>query len=311
MDSKKLILIKNIDRKNYKLLVPSDPSLIDIKGGGIKALIKNDTTLDEAIITIDNAIIDRYTKQEVNTEINGVKEELTKKIEAITGGGSVVTEDDVNKIINKFISSETVYTLNTDNKTIVSAINEIKDSSSGISEDEVNEVITKYINEVEVEGLDTNEKTIVLSINELSELIESKLSSDDANELIKESFSSVENEDLNTNNKTLISAINEVFQSVSNGKKIIASAITDRGVLTPSDATFSDMARNIINIPEPEILTKIRMTNQVSNLNINPLVVGKTYSTNGGYSIGSNEYVYTRSNKINVYTAEYTKKEVE
>ena len=257
MDSKKLILIKNIDRKNYKLLVPSDPSLIDIKGGGIKALIENDTTLDEAIITIDKAITNRYTKDEIDA-----------LIKEITGGGA-------------------------------------------ISEDEVNEVITKYINEVEVEGLETNEKTIVLSINELSELIERKLSSDDANELIKESFSTVENEDLNTTNKTLISAINEVFQSVSNGKKIIASAITDRGVLTPSDATFSDMARNIINIPEPEILTKIRMTNQVSNLNINPLIVGKTYSTNGGYNIGSNEYVYTRSNKINVYTAEYTKKEVE
>lgn len=299
MDSKKLILIKNIDRKNYKLLVPSDPSLIDIKGGGIKALIENDTTLDEAIITIDNAITNRYTKDEIDA-----------LIKEITGGGAI-SEDEVKKIINTFVSDEEVSGLNTDNKTIVSAINEIKDSSSGISEDEVNEVITKYINEVEVGGLDTNEKTIVLSINELSELIESKLSSDDANELIKESFSSVENEDLNTTNKTLISAINEVFQSVSNGKKIIASAITDRGVLTSSDATFSDMARNIINIPEPEILTKIRMTNQVSDLNINPLIVGKTYSTNGGYNIGSNEYVYTRSNKINVYTAEYTKKEVE
>lgn len=299
MDSKKLILIKNIDRKNYKLLVPSDPSLIDIKGGGIKALIENDTTLDKAIITIDNAITNRYTKDEIDA-----------LIKEITGGGAI-SEDEVKKIINIFVSDEEVSGLNTDNKTIVSAINEIKDSSSGISEDEVNEVITKYINEVEVGGLDTNEKTIVLSINELSELIESKLSSDDASELIKESFSSVENEDLNTTNKTLISAINEVFQSVSNGKKIIASAITDRGVLTSSDATFSDMARNIINIPEPEILTKIRMTNQVSDLNINPLIVGKIYSTNGGYNIGSNEYVYTRSNKINVYTAEYTKKEVE
>lgn len=299
MDSKKLILIKNIDRKNYKLLVPSDPSLIDIKGGGIKALIENDTTLDEAIITIDKAITNRYTKDEID--------ELIKEI---TGGGAI-SEDEVKKIINTFVSDEEVSSLNTDNKTIVSAINEIKDSSSGISEDEVNEVITKYINEVEVEGIGTNEKTIVLSINELSELIESKLSSDDANELIKESFSSVENEDLNTTNKTLISAINEVFQSVSNGKKIIASAITDRGVLTSSDATFSDMARNIINIPEPEILTKIRITNQVNGLNINPLVVGKTYSTNGGYSIGTNEYVYAKSNKINVYTSEYIKKEVE
>lgn len=43
--------------------------------------------------------------------------------------------------------------------------------------------------------------------------------------------------------------IKEVFQSVSNGKSLIASAITDKGVETDADSTFEIMAQNIINIP--------------------------------------------------------------
>lgn len=43
--------------------------------------------------------------------------------------------------------------------------------------------------------------------------------------------------------------INELFQSVSNGKTIIASAITDRGVATSSTDTFQTMADNIMDIP--------------------------------------------------------------
>lgn len=39
--------------------------------------------------------------------------------------------------------------------------------------------------------------------------------------------------------------IQEVFTSVSSGKKLIASAITDKGVVTENDATFSTMAENI------------------------------------------------------------------
>lgn len=43
-------------------------------------------------------------------------------------------------------------------------------------------------------------------------------------------------------------ALNQVFQSVSNGKKVIASAITDRGITTAPDATFQVMAKNIGNL---------------------------------------------------------------
>ena len=49
-------------------------------------------------------------------------------------------------------------------------------------------------------------------------------------------------------NKVITQKLNEVFQSVSNGKSLIASAITDKGVETASDATFEVMAENILSI---------------------------------------------------------------
>ena len=44
------------------------------------------------------------------------------------------------------------------------------------------------------------------------------------------------------------SDLDELFQSVSNGKGLIASAITDKGVETLADATFETIAKNISNI---------------------------------------------------------------
>ena len=40
----------------------------------------------------------------------------------------------------------------------------------------------------------------------------------------------------------------QVFQSVSSGKALVASAITAKGVTTKADATFADMATNIKKI---------------------------------------------------------------
>ena len=42
--------------------------------------------------------------------------------------------------------------------------------------------------------------------------------------------------------------LNQVFQSVSNGKQLLASAITDKGIKTSNDATFQVMANNIKNL---------------------------------------------------------------
>ena len=54
---------------------------------------------------------------------------------------------------------------------------------------------------------------------------------------------------LKTTEKTsVVKAVNELFTSVSNGKKKVASAITDKGVSTSADATFDQMEANIRSI---------------------------------------------------------------
>ena len=49
-------------------------------------------------------------------------------------------------------------------------------------------------------------------------------------------------------NKIIKERLDEVFTSVSDGKRLVASAITDKGVSTEDDATFQVMANNINNI---------------------------------------------------------------
>ena len=53
---------------------------------------------------------------------------------------------------------------------------------------------------------------------------------------------------LATEDQTIVGAVNEVFQSVSNGKSLIAAAITDKGIPTAATDTFQDMADNIASI---------------------------------------------------------------
>ena len=55
-------------------------------------------------------------------------------------------------------------------------------------------------------------------------------------------------------NKVITARMNEVFQSVSNGKKKVAKAITDKGVPTANDATFATMADNIDAIPSGGVI---------------------------------------------------------
>lgn len=55
---------------------------------------------------------------------------------------------------------------------------------------------------------------------------------------------------------TLVAAINELFTSVSDGKATIAAAITDMGVSTAANASFSTMANNIRELGGPAALVK-------------------------------------------------------
>lgn len=49
-------------------------------------------------------------------------------------------------------------------------------------------------------------------------------------------------------NKVITKKLNEVFQFVSNGKEMIASAITAKGIEINSDASFEELAASILSI---------------------------------------------------------------
>lgn len=70
---------------------------------------------------------------------------------------------------------------------------------------------------------------------------------------IKEIVNQVGTETLPTTSQTLKGSIRELFQFVSNGKQLIATAITDKGVATSSNSTFQTMADNIKNISSANI----------------------------------------------------------
>lgn len=70
--------------------------------------------------------------------------------------------------------------------------------------------------------------------------------------------------ELSTTDKTIKGAINEVFQSASNGKKLIAQAITGKGVTTNNTDTFQVMADNIGKITTGDSIV-YSITNNLSN----------------------------------------------
>lgn len=68
----------------------------------------------------------------------------------------------------------------------------------------------------------------------------------------------------------------ELFQSVSDGKTVVAAAITDKGVLTAADATFQVMAGNISNIVQGS-----------GNAQPSEVLAGKTYANASGAQVGT------------------------
>ena len=73
--------------------------------------------------------------------------------------------------------------------------------------------------------------------------------------------------------------IDSCFQSVSNGKALVASAITDKGVETAADATFQQMANNINSISP--------LDTSDANASAEQILSGYTAYVNGSKIIGN------------------------
>lgn len=127
--------------------------------------------------------------------------------------------------------------------------------------------------------LSTTQKEIPKAINEVNDKINS-VKTDLENVVIynpddtDEDFITADNIAFSDSNFTATNvkgAISELFQSASNGKQLIANAITGKGVETSADDSFQTMANNIGNI-------------QNSGAGITP-VGTKKISENGTYDV--------------------------
>lgn len=111
----------------------------------------------------------------------------------------------------------------------------IKENQINLIEDDTS---MNGISDTVHDNLETANKTIIGGINEVNSQLK-----DIANDLGKnEDGSDIE---LPTTDKTVKGAIKELFQDVSNGKTLVANAITDKGVNTLATDTFQVMATNI------------------------------------------------------------------
>jgi len=114
------------------------------------------------------------------------------------------------------------------------------------------------------------------------------------------------------NGNTIETRLNEVFQSVSNGKSLIASAITDKGITTAADATFQTMADNIgkISVSSGEVSGNNFRTGISMNVILNFQEVTWNVTTDSTPSVSAlfGESIITNWNGgsfigINIFTA--------
>ena len=135
---------------------------------------------------------------------------------------------------------------------------------------------------------------------------------DELPDIIENTILNTDFPSLNTEHKDLPSAINELFTSVSNGKELIASAITDKGVETDANAKFATMAENIGKIDGGSsggcISVPINLNQYADTYTYISEVVGSMYrylklSSNGSTANTSNHYVEVQAfddNGVNV-----------
>ena len=136
--------------------------------------------------------------------------------------------------------------------------------------------------------LTTNAKDVKGAINEV-------------NAQYKDIAKQIGTETLNTTAQDVKGAINEVFQNVSNGKTLVANAITGKGVNTLATDTFQTMATNISKISG----TNKQPIYKTINGNLYRQILNEDFNNNLDKNIWTNRYLVTWTDKEYLSEANY------
>jgi hypothetical protein len=188
---------------------------------------------------------------------------------------------DVSNLIKKGVSETNYNALDTTDKRIIGGINEINIHLNSTAKKTIVEGNKIYLAKSDGTKLDTG--TILPTGGTGKPYDDTSIKADINN--IKADLGTAE---LNTTAKDLKGAINEVFQNVSNGKQLIATAITDKGVTTSSDSTFQTMATNIKNIQTVFDASDIIVTINNKKYKLSKNDKGEYIATLLAYSVTSN-----------------------
>lgn len=107
-----------------------------------------------------------------------------------------------------------------------------------------NTTYSSYKIDAEMSALENDLDVLTTSFNNLVTSVEKKI---DKDKIVTVLDDTVTNEQV-IGALTLKEELDKVFQNVDNGKDLIASAITDKGINTSKDDTFETMANNINSI---------------------------------------------------------------
>lgn len=206
-------ITKAVDSEEYTINFGIPKGADGVGGSGSSAdLTDYQKKTDSTLVTTNKTVVGA---------INEVKNKLDDKVDKVDGKG-LSTNDYTTE--EKATLSNLKTAVGDTNSGLIKDVKDLK--TNGVSQEDINTAVNNYLTEHPVAGGATAEQAAQIQAN----------------------TAAIGTEELSTTAKTLKGAINEVFQDVDNGKTLIASAITDKGIATSNDDTFQTMADNISKI---------------------------------------------------------------
>ena len=262
---KTVIMIK-VDEQLKKTDIDLYNQILDLNNRLSKLNNSQNNFSKEMNTRIDNAV------NEFNILLNEIKSDTTKDYTEKLGELRTKVEQYVINI-NQCIMDMNV-TMEESNKQINNSISNLKDETNSSMENldnKTNTSITEVKNNADV-AISNLKSYVTNMISELKSTLEEQiyqnslgiLGLNDAVRINQDSIGKINTivtdnsksiQDMNVGvleNKSMISdmkmQLNDCFQSVSNGKALLASTLTDKGIDTVSDASFGEINNNILNL---------------------------------------------------------------